>query len=148
MSEVYDKDLQRILKAEPCDEPDRAKIKWRKQKWKLPEKIGDNVFSKRYTHRPPAKVYYDILKTAGKNVCVCELCGGDYKITVHHRDGNPFNNKLENLQVLCWHCHLLFHNSIESGVHDELEGTKADIDPLDDEETRKFLGIIDEERDI
>jgi hypothetical protein len=41
--------------------------------------------------------------------------------------------------------HLLFHDPTEEGVHDELEGTKADLDPLDDPEIRRFLGIIDDD---
>lgn len=137
--------LKQLAIAKANEEVDKAKIKWRKRKWRLPR---NRTVARPVSHRPRPSVYYSILKKAGKNVCVCELCGSDYKITVHHKDGNPFNNKLKNLQVLCWHCHLLFHNPVEAGIHDELEGTKADLDPLNDKETRKFLGIIDEEKDI
>ena len=48
----------------------------------------------------------------------CELCGwnkinkytGLCPLHVHHKDGNAFNNKEENLQVLCPNCHTLTDN--------------------------------------
>jgi 5-methylcytosine-specific restriction endonuclease McrA len=36
----------------------------------------------------------------------CKICGYDKSVTVHHIDGNPANNALDNLVVLCWNCHL------------------------------------------
>lgn len=42
----------------------------------------------------------------------CELCGEDgtrAKLEVHHKDGNKRNDALENLQVLCVHCHRDIH---------------------------------------
>jgi len=38
----------------------------------------------------------------------CELCkhnGSVSKLQVHHKDGNPYNNKKENKQTLCEKCH-------------------------------------------
>ncbi len=41
----------------------------------------------------------------------CESCGNDkwlnndIPLELHHIDGNHFNNKLENLQILCPNCH-------------------------------------------
>jgi hypothetical protein len=140
--------IEEIFKATPSEEPDRAAIKWPKRKRKLHFKPGMVIEGKPCYHRPPPKVYYDILQEAKKNVCVCELCGSKDRITVHHKDGNPFNNNLDNLQVLCWHCHALLHDPLEEGIHDDLEGTKADGDFLDDEETRRFYGIVDEEEDL
>ena len=133
---------QRILNAKPSEEPDRAKIRWKKQRWKLPRaKTTTRVRATRPSH----KIYWDILRQAGRNCKECETCSSDYELTIHHIDGNPFNNSLENLQVLCWHCHLLFHEPSEAGVHDELEGTKNDFDNLDDPEIRKFYGIVEED---
>jgi 5-methylcytosine-specific restriction endonuclease McrA len=48
----------------------------------------------------------------------CELCGwntinkytGLCPLHIHHKDGNAFNNKEENLQVLCPNCHVLTEN--------------------------------------
>src|SRR5699024_4839351 len=35
----------------------------------------------------------------------CEKCRSTKNLDVHHMDENPFNNSLENLQVLCRSCH-------------------------------------------
>lgn len=141
--EIGDKELtiEDFQKAVIRDEPDRARINWKKRKWTL---LRGKTTTRPKTHRPPAETYWQILKDAGRNLCVCELCNSDYRITVHHKDGNPHNNSVGNLQVLCWNCHLLFHNSTDEAEHHELEGTKQDSDPLDDRETRRFLGIVDE----
>lgn len=46
----------------------------------------------------------------------CEICNLDrwmdkpIPLELHHIDGNRFNNKLENLQVLCSNCHMQSHN--------------------------------------
>lgn len=133
---------QSILNAKPSDEPDHARTIWKKQRWKLPR--GKTTARVR-TIRPSHEIYWHILRQAGRNCRQCETCGSDYKLTVHHIDGNPFNNSLENLQVLCWHCHLLFHEPSEAGVHEELEGTKSDFDNLDNPETRRFHGIVEED---
>lgn len=31
-------------------------------------------------------------------------------LTLHHIDGDAFNNKIDNLQLLCWNCHSMTHN--------------------------------------
>lgn len=36
---------------------------------------------------------------------VCELCGSDTNLDIHHIDGNWQNNNLENLMCLCRSCH-------------------------------------------
>ena len=35
----------------------------------------------------------------------CELCGYTENLELHHRNGVPTDNRLENLQVLCPNCH-------------------------------------------
>lgn len=41
----------------------------------------------------------------------CERCGTRKKrLDVHHLDGDPTNNVLSNLQVLCRSCHNLVHD--------------------------------------
>ncbi len=131
-----------ILNAKPALEPDRAKITWRKRQWKLPR---GKTTTRLKVNRPPSKVYWDILRQSGRKLTECKLCGSDHKLNIHHKDGNPNNNSVENLQLLCEHCHFLYHDPTEEGIHDELEGTKNDYDMLDDLEIRKFYGIVEEE---
>lgn len=46
----------------------------------------------------------------------CEECkkskwlGVKIPLELHHKDGNRFNNKLDNLQILCCNCHALTKN--------------------------------------
>ncbi|MBO5968444.1 MAG: HNH endonuclease [Clostridia bacterium] len=39
----------------------------------------------------------------------CEKCGSNQNVDVHHKDGNPLNNSLDNLQRLCRSCHTKIH---------------------------------------
>jgi 5-methylcytosine-specific restriction endonuclease McrA len=39
----------------------------------------------------------------------CQRCGATLLLEVHHLDGNPRNNRAENLRVLCDGCHLEAH---------------------------------------
>ena len=39
----------------------------------------------------------------------CQICGATTKLQVHHQDGNPMNNALDNLITLCGSCHLKWH---------------------------------------
>ena len=39
----------------------------------------------------------------------CEICGSEKNVDVHHKDGNPQNNELSNLQRLCRSCHMKAH---------------------------------------
>jgi hypothetical protein len=46
----------------------------------------------------------------------CEICGlSEWRgkpipLELHHKDGNHWNNNLENLQILCSNCHMQEHN--------------------------------------
>jgi len=42
----------------------------------------------------------------------CNKCGIIDKrvLLVHHKDKNRYNNNIENLEVLCWNCHIIKHN--------------------------------------
>ena len=46
----------------------------------------------------------------------CEECGGslwggiDIPLELHHLDGNKWNNRIENLKILCPNCHAITEN--------------------------------------
>lgn len=42
----------------------------------------------------------------------CSICGSKENRVVHHKDGNPHNNELDNLQVLCTKCHVHLHKGL------------------------------------
>ncbi len=43
----------------------------------------------------------------------CERCGSTQRRVVHHKDENRDNNALENLETLCYSCHLRHHRLVE-----------------------------------
>ena len=40
---------------------------------------------------------------------LCEACGFDQRLVIHHVDGNPLNREPTNLQTLCSPCHGYWH---------------------------------------
>lgn len=44
----------------------------------------------------------------------CQCCKRDYRLGVHHIDGDSHNNKLDNLITLCNQCHLSLHKKYDS----------------------------------
>lgn len=57
-----------------------------------------------------ASVYRTLLKRSGV-AQKCRRCGITDKrvLSVHHKDGNRRNNKIENLEWLCRNCHCIIH---------------------------------------
>lgn len=98
-------EIERVLKAQPSDnEPDRASIKWskRKKQIKIKRKTTPSTIS---TH-PGTQDARKVLLNHGRNLNTCQNCGKrNVRIAVHHKDSNPYNNRIENLQVLCLACH-------------------------------------------
>lgn len=41
----------------------------------------------------------------------CEICGASSRLSVHHCDENPKNNRADNLQTLCLTCHGFWHGA-------------------------------------
>ena len=52
---------------------------------------------------------YHARKAVAKGAC--EKCGKPNAGDVHHKDGNPMNNSLDNLQRTCRSCHMKAHHS-------------------------------------
>ena len=63
----------------------------------------------------------------------CEICGASewqgkkLPLELHHKDGNHYNNNLDNLQILCPNCH-----SIQPGNSGSNIGTYAPVMELED----------------
>ena len=61
------------------------------------------------------KLKIKLLKEGIKD-CQCERCGNSLwlgeqiPLELHHKDGNPFNNNLDNLELLCPNCHSFTEN--------------------------------------
>jgi len=60
--------------------------------------FGDNITDK--GGRARAWRWYSSIK--GK----CEKCGSIFNVDIHHKDGNPKNNKRENIAFLCRSHHM------------------------------------------
>ena len=105
MNEIDD-----ILNAKPTEhEPDRAKIKWpKRKKFVLPR--GRTLCKPKAHFHPGTKEARQLLEQAGRNLNVCDSCGSTFRVAVHHRNGNPYDNGLENLQILCADCHASVHH--------------------------------------
>ncbi|MCK9471940.1 MAG: HNH endonuclease [Bacilli bacterium] len=56
-----------------------------------------------------SRIYHNIYRKKGKNSKVCEKCGSDRFLIIHHIDFNHYNNSPENLQKLCRSCHSKIH---------------------------------------
>lgn len=78
-------------------------------KYKHNEKTLDEHFSKNSTTK--SNKIKTLLFKYGLKEKVCECCGiTDWNgkplvLQLHHIDGNPTNNTIENLQILCPNCH-------------------------------------------
>ncbi len=40
---------------------------------------------------------------------VCNRCGTEERLVIHHKDNNPTNNNHTNLEILCGYCHRIHH---------------------------------------
>ena len=82
-------------------------------------------------------------------LCLC--CGADSPLDVHHVDGNPTNEDLENLVVLCKSCHRKVHNKTRenttmSFLVDQLgEVSVPDLNPNDFEDVASTATLTTKE---
>ena len=75
-------------------------------------KVGDN-HNQTYSnaHTTARKINELILHKE-----VCELCGSDRNLDIHHIDGNWQNNNLDNLMCLCRSCHTKYERNKDKEV--------------------------------
>lgn len=69
-------------------------------------KIGENEQSYSNAHTTARKINELILHKE-----VCELCGSDKNLDIHHIDGNWKNNNFNNLMCLCRSCHTKYERN-------------------------------------
>lgn len=43
---------------------------------------------------------------------LCEMCGSTAHLTIHHRNNDHYDNRVENLAVMCNHCHISQHKKM------------------------------------
>lgn len=72
---------------------------------------------------------------------LCQVCAYERYDHIHHIDGDPKNNRVNNLQLLCMHCHINiermggkpelipFTDVLGGGVLSQEEVKKAIMDP-------------------
>jgi len=71
------------------------------------------------TARGRIRIWYPDLK-----LDVCCVCGNTVEngadIEIHHTDENPYNNSIENLQIICTKCHGKIHKTLRSAGNPRL----------------------------
>ena len=67
----------------------------------------------------------------------CEICGctdwlgKPITLQLHHKNGNPYDDRLENLQILCPNCHSQTHNFCRSQKIRKSQNLSAPRETLD-----------------
>lgn len=71
----------------------------------------------------------------------CERCSfADTRVLViHHKDRNPKNNHVSNLEVLCPNCHAIEHYEARDGMYRSLRDRCANGHPFSEENRRPHL---------
>lgn len=46
-----------------------------------------------------------------KKKTACERCGDTFQLLIHHKNGDHYDNQLDNLEVLCNRCHSSLHKT-------------------------------------
>ena len=99
-------DTKRGLHVSPKTEFKKGCTAWNKGK-KMIKNCGSdhpnwNGGSSRYWANKVAKQ---------KNTCQCQICKASGKTEIHHINGNPKDNDLRNLGIVCSYCHFAIHDN-------------------------------------
>lgn len=68
--------------------------------------------------------YRNVYDSKPNKSTVCEKCGSDKRLHVHHIDFNRKNNLPQNLQLLCKSCHSKVHNFVHHLNNAEVKPTQ------------------------
>lgn len=93
---------------------------WAKGKTWTKNKNLDSILVENSTytsglHRSTFRLKNQLFKL-GYKIKVCEMCGNnkwmgeDIPLELHHINGNKFDNRIENIQILCPNCHTFTDN--------------------------------------
>ena len=101
----------------------------RKGQQKGPNKYKDSSY---YTKKNGPFIHSTKLREKlvreGKKQNKCEICGltswyeKRLPLELHHKDGNHYNNELDNLQILCPNCHAVFAPNAGSSKNKKYTG--------------------------
>lgn len=86
----------------------------------------------------PAEISAKVLYLSDRTCCVCRRKGKP--VQIHHIDGNPRNNDINNLAVLCLDCHN--ETQISGGFHRKLDAEQVRLYRDD------WLSIVASERTL
>ena len=84
---------------------DKSYVPWNKGKcYKNKHRSLSEILVKDSPHKSTFKLKLRLIKEGIKQHA-CECCGYTDTAELHHINGNPTDNRLENLQILCPNCH-------------------------------------------
>ena len=110
----YNHDEEKILRFLDKESEIRLnilRIKNRGDKLKIREEAEKRLYGSIKTKREPLKeVEKDAIFSVFHNQCA--VCGNEEGLHIHHKDGNPKNNRIDNLTVLCGVCHKKIHMKV------------------------------------
>jgi len=86
---------------------------------------GKTTLKPKRAQHPGTQKAHKVLEYYGRDTSRCQICESTTRVQIHHLDGNPNNNRIENLAVLCRKHHRRKHN-IPVDVIDELEDIPYD----------------------
>lgn len=90
------------------------------------------------SHTLKLKLFKDGIKAKQCELCgVSEWLGIELPLELHHKDGNHYNNELDNLMVLCPNCH-----SIQEGNSGRAVKSKEEIQALKNEARKTDICTI------
>lgn len=86
-------------------------IQYRKD-WELKNREYVNERAKKYrTENNGRRAANHIVTKLGLKR-ICEYCNTETRVHIHHKDGNPNNNIVSNLQMLCLFHHAEMHHQV------------------------------------